>query len=460
MRRDSTLLVFGLVLAMSLFSAQAAERVALVIGNSNYQNTPALANPGNDATDMAALLEGVGFTVTRSANLERIAFEDALAEFGREAQKAQVALVFYAGHGIQVGGRNYLMPTDVRLRDERDLRRLIELDDMIYEASQARDLGLVIIDACRDNPLAQQLARGLGRQRSATIGRGFARVDNVPTDTLIGFATEAGSTADDGSGRNSPYTAALKQHLATPGVDIGVLFRRVRASVMDKTSGRQRPLARDGLTREFKLVSAQPVPNAITPPVVPEPERVRLAVKPTPSEAQVRIMNIVSRYVPGIALEVGRYEIEVSHPGFKPHREWYELTMGDQVLAIELEPQIKSQVTKPTASLSNNPAQHDDSFSDISGGWTLRNAKSPNGRIVSRINILQLHNQIRVNGTGDWTGKGVFDGQKGYYDWLFNSGRPSVGKSGRTSFVLRPDGRLYGEVKGSKSSWSFVATKD
>ena len=320
-----------LLLGISVVS-QATEQVALIIGNSIYKHTPVLPNPQNDAADMAALLRNLQFKVTSLTDVDRNAFEDALATFGRQAAGADLALVFYAGHGIQVGGKNYLLPTDARLNDERDLRKLIPLDDVLYEASQASKLGVVIVDACRDNPLAQQLARGLGAQRSAAIGRGMSPIQRAPADVLVAFATEADATAADGTGRNSPYTTALKQHLATPGLELRLLFGRVRDSVMTVTHNQQRPYTYGSLGGEaFYLASrVERLPPASTP------QRVRLAVKATPPNALVRIMNIVPAYRDGIELESGRYDIEVSAAGYETYREWHELTVGDQVLPITL----------------------------------------------------------------------------------------------------------------------------
>lgn len=182
--------------------------------------------------------------------------------FGRAAAGAEIALVFYAGHGIQVGGKNYLLPTDAQLNDERDLRKLILLDDVIYEASQARKLGVVVIDACRDNPLARQLAQGLGAQRSASVRQGLSQVESVPTDVLVAFATEADASAADGMGRNSPYSHALLKNLQTPGIETGLLFRKVRDDVMRLTNGRQRPYTYGSLGgTEFYLANKTTEPE-------------------------------------------------------------------------------------------------------------------------------------------------------------------------------------------------------
>ena len=226
---------------LATLPAQAGKRVALVMGNSAYVNAPALPNPRNDAEDMAAALERLGFEVIRGMDLDREGMEDVVDRFGAAADGADLALVFYAGHGIQVAGENYALPVDAHLRSERDLRRAMPLSWLVQEAGRAQQLGLVILDACRNNPLADEMKQGLGATRAFVVGRGLARLEDAPTNTLIAYATSADATADDGSDRNSPYTAALLRHIPTAGLEIRQLFGRVRDSVMEATNNGQTP---------------------------------------------------------------------------------------------------------------------------------------------------------------------------------------------------------------------------
>ncbi len=227
------------------------KRVALVIGNAAYTNAPQLANPRNDANAMAASLRNLGFVVEEGIDLDTAGMYAAVRSFGALAETADVALVFYAGHGIQVDGTNYLLPTDVSLNRERDLNyEGVPLQLIMSEVAQTKRLGVVIIDACRDNPFAQQLARSMGPTRSALVGRGLARVEDAPADTLIAFATRDGAVAEDGDGVNSPYTTALLSHLNEPGLEIGQYFRRVRDTVMDATNGRQEPFVYGSLSAD------------------------------------------------------------------------------------------------------------------------------------------------------------------------------------------------------------------
>lgn len=221
--------------------AASETRIALTIGNSAYVHTAALPNPRRDAQAMAAALQGLGFKVIAGYDLDYAATKDLLRRFGAEAATADVALFYYAGHAVQVDGQNYLLPVDTRLREEGDLKyESYPLDWAMQELGRAHKLRLAILDACRDNPLAQTMARTLGA-RSAAVERGLARIDAPTRDTLIAYATRAGATADDGRGEHSPYTAALLNHIGTPGVDVIRMFGLTRDTVLAATGNRQEP---------------------------------------------------------------------------------------------------------------------------------------------------------------------------------------------------------------------------
>ena len=222
------------------WEATAAGRVALVVGNGTYAHIGRLPNPGNDAVDMAAALRRLGFDVTTVRDADRNAMTDALRVFTRESAGADMSLVFYAGHGLEMDGVNYLVPVDARLERDTDVRfEAVELDDVLASTTGAA-LRVVILDACRNNPLARSMQR-TGASRSVSRGS-FGNLDEslLGDETLVAYAAAAGTTADDGTGRNSPYTAALLSYLEQP-LEIGLLFREVRARVLEATDGRQRP---------------------------------------------------------------------------------------------------------------------------------------------------------------------------------------------------------------------------
>ena len=233
-------------------SSYTEKRVALVIGNSSYRATIPLPNPRNDATDMAVALQGVGFETILATDLDKRGMDDAFRRFARLARDAEAALFFYAGHGMQFGGANYLMPVDAKLQDEADLPyELARVDDVIADLSRAKNTRIVILDACRDNPLAERLRMKLPVSRSAAISRGLARIEGSQ-GLITAFATQPGQLAADGVGRrNSPFTAALLKHIATPGIEAGTLFRRVAQEVNQSTGGKQLPELSVSLLGEF-----------------------------------------------------------------------------------------------------------------------------------------------------------------------------------------------------------------
>ncbi len=236
-------MVVAMLSLLALCAVSVAERrVALVIGNSAYAHASVLANPLNDAADVADAFERLGFAVTRLENADKRAMELGLLEFSEAAFRSDVAVVFYAGHGIEVDGENYLVPVDARLKTDR----AVTLETVpFYQVRKMQPKGgllLVILDACRDNPFAQTMRR-TGATR--TVGaRGLGRIDLETSGvggTLVAYAAAAGAVARDGAGRNSPYTAALLAHLEVPGVEVGDMFRKVRAAVFEKTGKEQAP---------------------------------------------------------------------------------------------------------------------------------------------------------------------------------------------------------------------------
>ena len=252
---------FGLA-ALAAGPAHAEKRVALVIGNGAYAKVGTLSNPARDAAAVEALLRKAGFdAVEVRTDLGAAAMRRALSDFSDRVADADIAVVFYAGHGIEVDGINYLIPVDATL--ERDIHvkdETIPLDRVTEIVEGAKRLRLVILDACRDNPFVRTMKRS-GR----SVGRGLARVDVASSDTLIAFAARHGSTAADGEAANSPYTAALIKHLPTPGLDLRLALGRVRDEVLKATGNRQEPFVYGSLGgAEIALVPA-PKPAAVPP---------------------------------------------------------------------------------------------------------------------------------------------------------------------------------------------------
>lgn len=240
-----------LVLAMGS-AANAERRVALIIGNGAYENAPHLPNPANDAEDVAAALKSLGFEAMVAVDLDQAGMQDAAIRFAREAESADVALFYYSGHAMQFAGVNYLMPIDAVLDDEADLRRFSRVDEFIADLQLAKNLRILVLDSCRDNPLAEALKRSLIRTRgTAPAEHGLARVDS-PQGMIVAFSTQAGRTADDGKGRNSPYTAAFLDNIGK-NEEIGLVFRSISEQVFETTKQQQLPELSLSLIGRFYL---------------------------------------------------------------------------------------------------------------------------------------------------------------------------------------------------------------
>ena len=229
-------------LLVSANSAMADKRVAFVVGNGAYKNVATLPNPAVDAKSMAKLLRNVGFDVVEGTNLTRDKMTEKLLDFGKKAEGADVALFFYAGHGIAVNGTNYLLPVDADLKSEMDVKlgAAINVDLTLEQTMSDAKVKLVFLDACRDNPFAAKI-RSAKATRSVSVDSGLAEMKSGE-GTLIAFATGPGQTALDGeAGTNSPFTRALLANIATPGVEIQQAMTKVRAQVNEETSKNQLP---------------------------------------------------------------------------------------------------------------------------------------------------------------------------------------------------------------------------
>lgn len=240
-------------------AAHAERRVALVIGNSAYKSVPRLANPVNDAALVGGMFKKAGFdNVEIKLDVNAVDMRRSLREFSNRTRDAEVAVVYYAGHGIELDGNNYLIPTDATLETDGDvLDETIALDRALFAVEPAKQLRLVILDACRDNPFAKTMKRTVAAR---AIGRGLAKVEPTSPNTMIAFAAKAGSTASDGDSKNSPFAAALVERLPTPGLDLRKAFGFVRDDVLKNTGYKQEPYVYGSLGGDdVSLIPAKPV---------------------------------------------------------------------------------------------------------------------------------------------------------------------------------------------------------
>lgn len=286
----------ALFLSSHLTATAADKRVALVIGVSAYQNVAKLPNPSNDASAVAALLKSSGFSVVETKRDVGIAeLRRAIGDFSEHAQTADVALVFFAGHGIEVDGTNYLVPADAKLARDFDIEdEALSLDRLLKAIEPARRLRLVILDACRDNPFAKTMKRTVA---SRSVGRGLGKIEPTVADTLIAYAAKAGSTALDGDEANSPFTKALLENIATPGLDLRIAFGRVRDAVLASTARKQEPFVYGSLGGStVSIVDAAATPVAESKPaantqVAAAPSSTQTRAAPEPAQAAVAVTN-------------------------------------------------------------------------------------------------------------------------------------------------------------------------
>jgi uncharacterized caspase-like protein len=255
--RSASALFACLILAFSVGIARAEKRVALVIGNGAYKNAPVLMNPKNDAQDIGKSLRDLGFFTIIATDLDRNGMNDVLDRFSRAVGGAEIALVYYSGHGMQFAGKNYLLPVEARLENAEDVNRfrLMPVDDVFDVLQGAQGARIVILDACRNNPVEDDIKRRMasipGASRDAYLTRGLSRVS--ANGLIVAYATQANDVASDGSGRNSPFASALLHNLDKPGLDVRQMFFNVQDEVDRVTAGKQRPELSISLVGQYKL---------------------------------------------------------------------------------------------------------------------------------------------------------------------------------------------------------------
>ena len=273
--RYPTLILSVICMAFTAGAAKAEKRVAFVVGNGTYKNVAPLPNPSVDAKAMASALRNVGFEVVEGSNLTRDKMTERLLDFGKKAQGADVALFFYAGHGIAISGTNYLLPIDADIKSEMDVKlgAAINIDLTLEQTMGDAKVKLVFLDACRDNPFAAKI-KSNSATRSVNVQTGLAEMKSGE-GTLIAFATGPGQTALDGQeGSNSPFTRALLANLTQPGMEIQQAMTKVRAQVNEETNKGQLPWGHTNLIGAVYLNGA-PAPGAVA----------ALAPAATPSKA-------------------------------------------------------------------------------------------------------------------------------------------------------------------------------
>ncbi|VIO80859.1 caspase family protein [Bradyrhizobium ivorense] len=378
-RRD---FVGGIAIAAAFAGVAAApaaadgRRVALVIGNGGYRSVPALSNPPSDAGDIAAALKRLGFAVTLITNASFDEMRRGLIAFGRAAAGADMAAVYFAGHGMEINGDNWLIPVDAELKRDTDAaNEAIGLQSVMLQVSNTTSLGLIILDACRNNPFAAKMSRSLATR--ATAGSGLGRIEPVG-NVLVAYAARDGTTALDGDGRNSPFAAALLRNIETPGVEVTFMFRNVRDDVMEATRNAQQPFVYGSLSRKAIYLAGPPAADAggkqaNAAPVAAAP----LASVPATTAGVID---------PAL---VGTWEIMV--PGGRGQSRWIWKIMADGSYRFHAEPSRSARAHEGTVTFAN-------------GRWTLHALRGL--RNYSDGGSYEIHDATAVItgklGTGYW----------------------------------------------------------
>jgi uncharacterized caspase-like protein len=418
MHRHAWLFVAAVLLfGITTDPAIADNRVALVIGNGAYAHVPHLPNPSHDAEDVAAALKRTGFQTIVGIDLDQAGMQEAAIRFARAARTADVAMFYYSGHALQFAGVNYMVPIDAQLRDEADLRRMTKVDEVVADLQQAKNLRILVLDSCRDNPLANELKRSIGITRSASIGRGLAKFDS-PEGMIVAYATQVGRTAEDGDGRNSPYTAAFLRNVEAKE-EIGTIFRRISADVYQTTRQTQLPELSLSLIGEFYLngklqITATPA----TPPAPADP----CAAAGDHWRSAEAIGSVAA---------------------FEDHLARFATCAFAGLAKARIE-SLKSRVAVV--------APPELRLQKIIGRWALRRESQPNSRPITSFIVEAGGEGIIVLGDS-WKGYGNFDGKTGSYHWVFTNG-----KSGQTTFHMDDDGALHGQVRGAGIDWDYIGT--
>jgi hypothetical protein len=405
----------------------APDRVALVIGNGAYTNATKLPNPSNDATAISQALRRIGFDVVEGRDLSKRSMEEKIIEFGRKLDNASVALFFYAGHGLQVGGRNYLVPTDATLERAGDLSfETIDVSQVLAQMEAEKRVNLVFLDACRDNPFARSLARALGT-RSATVGQGLASIQSA-VGTMIAYATQPDNVALDGTGAHSPFTTALLKHIGTPGLEVRSMMTRVRADVLAATREKQVPWDHSSLIGEVVLA---PLPKETTvaaaAPITPEPRQAPPSVSSEAERAWAITKDTTS---------IGVLQAYIKEFGGTVYGQMARARL--QELQVAAAPPAR----QPERTASAAPAAHPDNSKacrSIVGTWT------------SWASRLYGENDTRFNSDGSIThpsSKGTWSCRDGQYVHQWES----FGKRG--PYTLSANGRQLVKIEDNSVSFS------
>src|SRR5713101_3957749 len=317
-------LAIGFMFAVGLFAEPCAaeQRVALVIGNGAYRSVPELRNSRNDADDISEQLKRLGFSVIDGRDLDRSTMQAALGRFAQRLKGADAGLVYYSGHGLQINGQNFLVPVDLKLDDGAFTPfEMVKVDDVVEALSYTDGVRLLVLDACRDNPFANSLAQNKG-SRGASMTRGLAKIERSQ-GMLIAYSTQPNAVAADGTGRNSPFTAALVREMQVPGLEVATVFRRVAVNVNRETAGAQTPELSVSLLGDFYLN--------------PQESDISAWQKLGPSATADGLKTFISRFPTSVMVDAARARLDAIENANKGERLAREYAEKERRLRQELE---------------------------------------------------------------------------------------------------------------------------
>src|SRR5712672_965037 len=317
-------LAIGFMFAVGFFAGPCAaeQRVALVIGNGAYRSVPELRNSRNDADDISEQLKRLGFSVIDGRDLDRSAMQVALGRFAQRLKGSDAGLVYYSGHGLQINGQNFLVPVDLKLDDGAFTPfEMVRLDDVVEALGYTDGVRLLVLDACRDNPFANSLAQNKG-SRGASMTRGLAKIERSQ-GMLIAYSTQPNAVAADGTGRNSPFTAALVREMQVPGLEVATVFRRVAVNVYRETGGAQTPELSVSLLQDFYLN--------------PQESDVGAWQKLGPSASAAGLKAFISRFPTSVMVDAARARLDAIENASERERLVREYAEKERRLRQELE---------------------------------------------------------------------------------------------------------------------------
>lgn len=459
--------IFLAVCSAWLFSqpAFAERRVALVMGNSAYQNVSRLANPTNDSEAMSAILKKAGFDVVelkRDLNVSEM--RRALRDFSDSVRDADVAIVYFAGHGIEIGGTNYVIPVDAVLeRDIDAFDEAIPLDRILTVIEPAKQLRLVILDACRDNPFNKTMKRTTG---SRAIGRGLAKVEPESPNTLVAFAAKAGSTAYDGDSKNSPFTAALVKYLPRPGLDLRKAFGYARDDVLKATNNKQEPFIYGSLGGDdVPLVPAPEQPAADAPRPLDQAKLELEFWESIKNEKNPELFQAyLNRYPKGVFADIAKINLQQQRTAAVE-----SATVEQPSDKVELgDPALLHEVRERLYELNFDPGPFDGPMS-AAAHRAVREFEQAN-KLVSTGEVTQglLRRLREISGLKPW-GSIIYSRSTGKWGMAWSqdtrkaaveSARASCGDASQCSTEISFFGTECGVFAHSESSWAMVARAD